>query len=59
RAIADTSEQGHDKLAIVANGSGVTATYTIDYAGGLRYSHLQRFAGTPDYLDDIIAPVKD
>lgn len=58
RAVADTSTQGHRKLAISASGSGVTATYTIDYAGGPRYSHLQRADGTPDYLGDIIAPVK-
>ncbi len=28
----------------------------VDYAGGLRYPHLQRIAGTPAYLDDILAP---
>ncbi len=58
RAIADSSQPDHDKLAIVASGSGVTATYTIRYSGGLRYPHLERIAGTPDYLDDISAPVE-
>jgi len=58
RAIAATTEPGHGKLHITASGSGITADYTIDYAGGLRYPHLERAAGAPDYLDDILAPVK-
>ena len=29
---------------------------TVDYQGGLRYPHLERIAGTPAYLDDILAP---
>jgi predicted metalloprotease with PDZ domain len=30
----------------------------IDYHGGLRYPRLERVAGTPDRLDDILAPLK-
>jgi len=30
----------------------------IDYHGGLRYPHLERIPGTPDRLDDILAPLK-
>ncbi len=30
----------------------------IDYHGGLRYPHLERVAGTPDRLDEILAPLK-
>ena len=30
----------------------------IDYPGGLRYPHLERLAGTPDRLDDVLAPLK-
>lgn len=30
---------------------------TIDYHGGLRYPHLVRLHGVPDYLDEILAPV--
>ncbi|HKV96322.1 MAG TPA: M61 family peptidase [Gammaproteobacteria bacterium] len=33
-------------------------TYAVDYHGGLRYPHLERVAGTRDYLDQIIAPLK-
>ncbi|HTZ69217.1 MAG TPA: peptidase M61 [Acetobacteraceae bacterium] len=33
-------------------------TVKIDYHGGLRYPHLERIPGTPDRLDDILAPLK-
>ncbi|WP_442881186.1 M61 family metallopeptidase [Brevundimonas sp.] len=31
-------------------------TIAFDYHGGLRYPHLERIAGTPDRLGDILAP---
>ena len=31
-------------------------TIRFDYAGGLRYPHLERIPGTPDRLGDILAP---
>ncbi|MGB9429599.1 MAG: M61 family peptidase [Gammaproteobacteria bacterium] len=33
-------------------------TYAVDYHGGLKYPHLQRVRSAPDYLDQIIAPLK-
>jgi predicted metalloprotease with PDZ domain len=33
-------------------------TLKVDYHGGLRYPHLERIPGTPDRLDDILAPLK-
>jgi len=30
----------------------------IDYHGGLRYPHLERVAGTPALLDDLLSPLK-
>jgi hypothetical protein len=30
----------------------------VDYHGGPQYPHLERIAGTPDYLDQIIAARK-
>ena len=32
-------------------------TVRIDYHGGLRYPHLERIAGTPDFLAEIIKPL--
>ncbi|MFL6591881.1 MAG: M61 family metallopeptidase [Luteimonas sp.] len=33
-------------------------TIDVDYHGGLRYPHLERIAGTPDYLTQILAARK-
>lgn len=33
-------------------------TYSVDYHGGLRYPHLERLQSRPDYLDQIITPLK-
>jgi hypothetical protein len=33
-------------------------TIAMDYHRGLRYPSLQRVEGTPDRLDDILAPSK-
>ena len=33
-------------------------TVPVDYHGGLQYPHLVRIEGTPDYLNQIIAPRK-
>lgn len=33
------------------------ATYQVDYHGGLRYPHLERIEGAPDYLDEILTPI--
>jgi predicted metalloprotease with PDZ domain len=33
-------------------------TCNVDYHGGLKYPHLERVAGTADYLDQIITPLK-
>lgn len=33
-------------------------TVKLDYHGGLRYPHLERIAGKPDYLSAILAPKK-
>lgn len=51
-AQAQTSKK---PLQITAKGDGVTASYTIDYDGGVKYPHLVRAAGTSDYLQQILA----
>ncbi len=33
-------------------------TLDVDYHGGPQYPHLERVKGTPDYIDQIIAPLK-
>jgi predicted metalloprotease with PDZ domain len=41
---------------IVAN-TGTFRVIGLDYHGGLRFPHLERVSGTPDYLDEIVAPM--
>ena len=59
RAIAASAKQGGGTITIAVKGEGVVERYTIKYDGGLRYPHLERITGTPDYLDEIVAPVKN
>ncbi|MGH8378405.1 MAG: M61 family metallopeptidase, partial [Gammaproteobacteria bacterium] len=33
-------------------------TYAVEYHGGLKYPHLERMKSQPDYLDQIITPLK-
>jgi predicted metalloprotease with PDZ domain len=44
-------------VLVVRDGARVRSV-TVDYRGGLRYPHLERVAGTPDRLGEILAPLK-
>jgi predicted metalloprotease with PDZ domain len=46
------------KISIVARNFDSVQTYAIHYTGGVRYPHLERIAGTQDYLSEILAPKK-
>lgn len=50
------AQKSRNPLQIVATGDGVTKSYTVDYAGGLKYPHLIRVPTTSDYLQQILAP---
>lgn len=65
----DTYDADKLKAAVKATAKGVPVellvkegsryrTVKLDYAGGLRYPRLERIAGTPARLDDILAPRK-
>ena len=59
QALRDAIVRAHqDKqpLQISAQADGATRQYTVRYDGGLRYPHLVRLAGKPDYLKEILAP---
>ena len=43
-------------IRIQAEADGVSRTYAVHYDGGLKYPHLVRIPGTPDYLSEILAP---
>ncbi|MGA7296828.1 MAG: M61 family peptidase [Rhodanobacteraceae bacterium] len=43
-------------IALLVRDQGLYRTLEIEYHRGLRYPHLERVAGTPDLLGDIIKP---
>lgn len=45
-------------IALLVGSDGQVETLHVAYHGGLRYPHLVRSEGAPDYLDRIVAPVK-
>jgi hypothetical protein len=44
------------KISLVVRNFNTVETREIQYAGGLRYPHLERIPGTHDYLTEILAP---
>jgi predicted metalloprotease with PDZ domain len=50
--------QGNRKaIIVVAQNSGFTRTYEIQYHGGDRYPHLERDTAQPDLLSDTLRPL--
>ena len=50
------SQGGSQPIALLVVNDDYYKTCQVDYHGGLRYPHLERDAGKPDYLDDLIKP---
>jgi len=46
------------KISCVVRNFDSVETHEIQYAGGLRYPHLERIPGTKDYLSEILAPTR-
>jgi len=55
-AITNAKGNQNPTELIVVN-TGVYRIVGLDYHDGLRYPHLQRVEGTPDYLDEILKPM--
>jgi predicted metalloprotease with PDZ domain len=55
QAIARAHQDGKP-LRIQAKVDGVTRLYSVHYDGGLKYPHLVRVPGAPDYLKEILRP---
>lgn len=53
-AVAATKDGKPVELGVKS--SQLTRTLKLDYAGGHRYPRLERIAGKPAYIDDILAP---
>jgi len=48
--------EGGAPVSLIVKRDDRFRTVTFDYTGGLRYPHLERIEGTPDYLGDILSP---
>jgi predicted metalloprotease with PDZ domain len=44
------------KISLMVRNFDSVKTYEIQYAGGVRYPHLERIPGSHDYLSEILAP---
>jgi hypothetical protein len=49
------SQKSKQPLQIQARNDGAVETYTLHYDGGLKYPHLVREQGKPDYLKQLLA----
>ena len=50
------SPDSQQPISITVINDDYIRTYNINYHGGPRYPHLERYPGRPDYLDDLIGP---
>jgi predicted metalloprotease with PDZ domain len=57
-AIAGTRGSARPVKLLVRDVEKQYRTLQVDYHGGLKYPHLERVKGTPDYLDRIAKPLK-
>ena len=60
-ALADeitAAKSGKTPIALLIKDQDDYRTVQVDYRNGLQYPHLERVAGTPDYLSTIIAARK-
>lgn len=58
KAAITAAKGGTAPIKLLLKYRGAYHTVPIGYHGGLQYPHLVRIPGTPDYLDQIIAPLK-
>jgi predicted metalloprotease with PDZ domain len=56
RAVAE-AKGDLTSITLVTSNTGTIETHAISYHEGLRYPHLERAGGAPDYLDDILKPL--
>ena len=55
-AIREAAKPGAAPISLLVRKGNRFSTVSLDYHGGLRYPHLERVAGTPALLDDVLAP---
>jgi predicted metalloprotease with PDZ domain len=56
QAAVQANRHGARPIVLTVNSRNRPRTVTIDYRGGLRFPRLERVAGVPDRLNDLLAP---
>lgn len=56
REAITAAKSGGDPITLIVKNGDRFRTLALDYRDGLRYPRLERVAGTPDRLGDILAP---
>ncbi|MGH9588258.1 MAG: M61 family metallopeptidase [Acidobacteriaceae bacterium] len=56
--MAITNAKGNTQpIVLIVSNTGYYKVVNVDYHDGLRFPHLERVQGTPNYLDEIIRPM--
>jgi len=58
QAAVKAEKDGKDPIQLMVKEFDRYRTVSIDYHGGLRYPHLERIPGKPDYLTPIFTAKK-
>jgi predicted metalloprotease with PDZ domain len=53
----DTAKSSSAPIQLLIQNGAQFQTHAVDYHGGLRYPHLERENGRPDYLSEILRPL--
>lgn len=59
KAAIKEAKESSGPITLLVKNVGQNVTLDVNYHNGQQYPHLVRVKGTPDYLDQIIAPKKD
>jgi predicted metalloprotease with PDZ domain len=51
------AEKGTEPITLLLKDRDTIKSVALDYHGGLRVPHLERVAGTPARLDEVLAPI--
>jgi predicted metalloprotease with PDZ domain len=55
-AAIDAAHHSPQPIAVLVNDNDWYRTYAVNYHGGARFPHLERIAGTPDMLANVVSP---
>ena len=58
RAAVTAAKTGKEPINLLVKKGNLYQTYALDYHDGLKYPRLERIAGTPDRLAEILQPLK-